>query len=252
MPFKLREFMVKNWKRHRDVPSTIDELVDKTFDDLRDRKLDLTQRGQVNAIKPEKSMKVNSLLNDIRRVVDKEPLEVADPGFIRLRKKIDEVNAAEDATAKEVIDLQKAHRDLISKGQLGRRGKAQYDSDLKNTQILTKLTIICKKRKRITLENFPVEDSFPERDVPSKTQTKTLKTEKLEPHQTKLSGYGTKRIDLRLLETEVNWLLTGCALRPCFTWGDGYCGYRSAAAIRNATMLKTSLSSCPIESGTNG
>jgi hypothetical protein len=50
MPFKLREFMVKNWKRHRDVPVTIDELVDKTFDDLRDRKLDLTKRSQLNAM----------------------------------------------------------------------------------------------------------------------------------------------------------------------------------------------------------
>ncbi len=68
MPFKLREIMVKNWKRHRDVPTTIDELVDETFDDLRERKLDLTQRSQVNAIKPEKLMKVNSLLNDIRKV----------------------------------------------------------------------------------------------------------------------------------------------------------------------------------------
>jgi hypothetical protein len=48
-PFKLREFMVKNWKHHRDVAVTIDELVDKTFDDLRDRKL-LMQRSQVNAI----------------------------------------------------------------------------------------------------------------------------------------------------------------------------------------------------------
>jgi hypothetical protein len=54
MPFKLREFMVKNWKRHRDVPTTLDELVDRTFDDLRDRKVDLTKRSLVNNIKPEK------------------------------------------------------------------------------------------------------------------------------------------------------------------------------------------------------
>ena len=99
MPFKLREFMVKNWKRlHRDVPSTIDELVDKTFDDLRDRKLDLTQRGQVNAIKPEKLLKVNSLLNDIRRVVEKEVLEESDTAFIRLGNKLKQVNDIDHAT----------------------------------------------------------------------------------------------------------------------------------------------------------
>ncbi len=264
MPFKLREFMVKNWKRHRDVPTTIDELVDKTFDDLRARKLDLTQRSQVNAIKPEKLMKVITLLNDIRKVVEKVPFEVADPGFMSLRLKINEVNATEDETEKEVVDVRQAHRDLILRGQLGPRGKAQYDVDLKNKQILTKLTIISKKRKRNSNEHGPVEQSFPECNVndvtveqslpeckvndnnmaespvfvcvPAKAQTKTLKPKKLEHHQTKLSDYGTKRIDLRLLPEEVNWLLAECALRPCFTWGDGYCGYRSAAAIRNTTM----------------
>ncbi len=87
--------------------------------------------------------------------------------------------------------LKKAHRDLISKGQLGPWGKAQYDSDLKNTQILTKFRIISKKRKRITSEIEPVEQSIPECDVqeksmdespvlsvPPKTQTNTLKKKK--------------------------------------------------------------------------
>jgi hypothetical protein len=98
MPFKLREFMVKNWKRHRDVPVTIDELVDKTFDDLRDRRLDLTNRSQLNTIKPEKLLKVNSLLDDIRRVVEKEVLEESDTAFIRLGNKLKQVNDIDHAT----------------------------------------------------------------------------------------------------------------------------------------------------------
>ena len=34
MPFALREFMVKCWKRHRDTPTRIDDLVDQAFEDL--------------------------------------------------------------------------------------------------------------------------------------------------------------------------------------------------------------------------
>jgi hypothetical protein len=34
MPFPLREFMVKCWRRHRDVPTRIDQLVDRAVDDL--------------------------------------------------------------------------------------------------------------------------------------------------------------------------------------------------------------------------
>ncbi len=40
MPFPLREFMVKGWKRHRDVPTTIDQLVDRAVEDLEFRRQD--------------------------------------------------------------------------------------------------------------------------------------------------------------------------------------------------------------------
>jgi hypothetical protein len=153
MPFKLREFMVKNWKRHRDVPVTIDELVDKTFDDLRDRKLDLTRRSQRNALKPEKLIKVNSLLEDIRRVVEKELLQEPGDAFTRLGNKLKQVHDTDHATNTEVVNIMKNHRELIMRGQLGPSGKAQYDYDLQNSQILTRMTIVSTKRNRDRVVN---------------------------------------------------------------------------------------------------
>jgi hypothetical protein len=48
--------------------------------------------------------------------------------------------------------------------------------------------------------------------IPDKTKINTSKRKHVESHQTKLSDFGTRRIDLRLLDSEVNWLLTECAL----------------------------------------
>jgi hypothetical protein len=51
MPFQLRDFMVKCWKRHRDVPTKISELVDRAVDDLQRRQLDLKERMSKKNIK---------------------------------------------------------------------------------------------------------------------------------------------------------------------------------------------------------
>ena len=48
IPFALREFMVKCWKRHRDVPTKIQQVVNKAIDDLQTRKTDLTRRSAKN------------------------------------------------------------------------------------------------------------------------------------------------------------------------------------------------------------
>ena len=52
----------------------------------------------MNTIKPEKLLKVNSLLDDIRRVVEKEVLEESDTAFIRLGNKLKQVNDIDHAT----------------------------------------------------------------------------------------------------------------------------------------------------------
>ena len=51
LPFSVREFMIKCWKRHRDVPTTIDQVVDKTFNDLRTLQFDYRKREESNGIK---------------------------------------------------------------------------------------------------------------------------------------------------------------------------------------------------------
>ena len=58
IPFALREFMVKCWKRHRDVPTKIQQVVDKAIDDLQTWKTDLTRRSAKNKIKLEPLEKV--------------------------------------------------------------------------------------------------------------------------------------------------------------------------------------------------
>jgi len=58
------------WKRHRDVPTTIDDLVDRAFSDLNAQKIDLERRSQRSIIKPEKLERVKFLLSDIDLVLD--------------------------------------------------------------------------------------------------------------------------------------------------------------------------------------
>jgi hypothetical protein len=63
IPFQLRDFMVKCWKRHRDVPTKISELIDRAVDDLQRRQLDLKQRMSENILKVEPFDKVTDLLD---------------------------------------------------------------------------------------------------------------------------------------------------------------------------------------------
>ncbi len=63
MPFALREYMIKCWKRHRDVPTSIDQLVDRAVEDLERRRKDLTLRMKKNKIKFEPLEKIENLLH---------------------------------------------------------------------------------------------------------------------------------------------------------------------------------------------
>jgi hypothetical protein len=93
LPFPLREFMVKTWKRHRDVPGrtskllpntlrysfpnlnpypnsvTIDEVVDKAYEQLIAKKAELEERSKRANIDCGKLERVNDLLHDIMLVV---------------------------------------------------------------------------------------------------------------------------------------------------------------------------------------
>ncbi len=39
-------------------------------------------------------------------------------------------------------------------------------------------------------------------------------------------------------QEEETWIRNEWGLRQCSTWSVGYCGYRSAAALRGTTMMK--------------
>ncbi len=56
-------------------------------------------------------------------------------------------------------------------------------------------------------------------------------------HQPLNGGHRVKRVRVTLQPMEERISLEW-GLRPCYTWGDGYCGYRCAAANRSTTMLQ--------------
>ncbi len=87
MPFELREFMVKAWKRHHDVPTTIDQLVDRAVEDLDRRRKDLTLRMRRNPIKVEPLVKVENLLQCCFEVVANLP-DDSDARIQQLKEKL--------------------------------------------------------------------------------------------------------------------------------------------------------------------
>ncbi len=73
IPFQLRDFTVKCWKRHRDVPTKINEVVDRAMEDLQRRQQALKIRMTKNKIRVESLQKVEELLDSCFDVVEKLP-----------------------------------------------------------------------------------------------------------------------------------------------------------------------------------
>jgi hypothetical protein len=63
LPFPLREFMIKCWRRHRDVPTRIDQVVDRAVEDLLYRQHTLRERMTKNKIDGQSLVKVENLLH---------------------------------------------------------------------------------------------------------------------------------------------------------------------------------------------
>ena len=118
IPFQLRDFMVKCWKRHRDVPTKISELLDRAVDDLQRRQLDLKQRMSKNILKIEPLDKVTDLLDCCFLVGECIPAN-GDADNMRLKQKLKDIQQKQ---AKEDIHLQKIQSrfiELRKKGKLG-------------------------------------------------------------------------------------------------------------------------------------
>ncbi len=90
--------MVKCWKRHRDVPTKIIELVHRAVDDLHRPQLDLKQRMSKNIIKVEPFDKVTDLLGCCFMVGESIPANGdADSRILKQKlKNIQQLQAKED------------------------------------------------------------------------------------------------------------------------------------------------------------
>jgi hypothetical protein len=150
MPFALREFMVKCWKRHRDTPTTIDNLVDQAFEDLRAKKTDLVTRMASSNIKVEKLQKVNDLLQDISTAMsDFQDVDMTD-ALVAIETKIRSAKAMdEEAVTKTCTSAAKFYA-LQRNGHLGKRGAANWEhaeNDLPNTSYEKNQTIAGTRRR---------------------------------------------------------------------------------------------------------
>jgi hypothetical protein len=112
LPFAVREFMIKCWKRHRDVLTTIDQVVDLTFTDLLTLQVDYRKREESNGIKPEKLLKVNGLLAALHGSVESSSLHGMSEAMQQLKTKM---------AAQKVIEvtMAKYHHVLKKGGRLG-------------------------------------------------------------------------------------------------------------------------------------
>ncbi len=118
MPFQLRKFMVKCWKRHRDVPTTIDQLVDRAVADLEVRRHDLTLRMRKNKIKVEPLEKVENLLRCCFEVTEILP-DGCGAGIKNLKQKLKNMKQHEETVDVSYCNTQMPFFTLRKKGRLG-------------------------------------------------------------------------------------------------------------------------------------
>ena len=123
MPFQLREFMVKGWKRHRDVPTTIDQLVDRAVEDLEVRRQDLTTRMRKNKIKIEPLEKIENLLRCCFEVAENLPDGCGAP-IQKLKHKLQNMKQHADTVDASYCNTQMRFLTLRKKGRLGIGRKA--------------------------------------------------------------------------------------------------------------------------------
>ncbi len=129
MPFELREFMVKTWKRHRDVPTTIDQLVDRAVEDLERRRLDLTFRMRKNRIKVEPLVKVENLLQCCFEVAANLPDDTGSR-IQQLKEKLKTMKQDEERVDARLCNTQMRFLTLRTKGRLGNGSTATANWEL--------------------------------------------------------------------------------------------------------------------------
>jgi hypothetical protein len=125
IPFQLRDFMVKCWTRHRDVPTKINEVVDRAVEDLQRRQQALKIRMTKNKIKVESLQKVEELLDCCFDVVAKLHDE-GDVAIRNLKNKVESIKKRNETSDTQYSDTQLRFRQLSKKGNLGKAGKINW------------------------------------------------------------------------------------------------------------------------------
>jgi hypothetical protein len=125
IPFQLRDFMVKCWTRHRDVPTKINEVVDRAVEDLQRRQQALKIRMTKNKIRVESLQKVEELLDCCFDVVDKLPDE-GDVAILNLKKKVESIKKRNETSDTKFSNTQLRFRQLAKKGNLGKAGNINW------------------------------------------------------------------------------------------------------------------------------
>ncbi len=100
------------------MPKTID-LVDQMFNDLRSLQVDYKKREESNGIKPEKLMRINSLLAAFHGSVGSMPSAEMGEKMQQVEAKIAAANVSDDAYKAYDITIQKYHHRLKKTGRLG-------------------------------------------------------------------------------------------------------------------------------------
>jgi hypothetical protein len=127
IPFQLRDFMVKCWKRHRDVPTKISDLVDRAVEDLQRRQRDLKERMSKNLIKSETLDKVEDLLDCCFLVGENMPND-DDADNERIRQKIKDIKQTQATLDRDFHNTQVQYLLLRKKGKLGQVGTKNTES----------------------------------------------------------------------------------------------------------------------------
>jgi hypothetical protein len=148
LPFAVREFMIKCWKKHRDVPTSIDQVVDRTFTDLRTLQVDYRKREESNGIKPEKLLKVNGLLAALHGSVESSSVHGMSETMQQLKTKMAAANKSDGAHKVIEVTMAKYHHVLKKGGRLGPIAIAAYDLWVKDKKDLTRMPIMKQTRKR--------------------------------------------------------------------------------------------------------
>jgi hypothetical protein len=74
--------------------------------------------------------------------------------------------------------------------------------------------------------------------VEDSSDANEMETDVTDCHQSRNTPFRVKLGSVTMNQEEEAWIRNKWGLRQCNTWGDGYCGYRSAAALRGTTMMK--------------